>query len=105
MTHAFQCEEWFFTQIVTVNGEHQEPNRNWMSMMMHILSAPHMRPFQRLNPNFMLGNYVLCGRISDGTNPNHLPPLRNFDWETNVAFKAGGKSASAQSKGDTVLES
>ena len=103
MTHAFQFEEWFFTHFVTVNEEHQEPNANWMSMMMHILSAPDMRPLERLIPNSMLGIYVLCGRISDTTNPNHLPPVKHFNWETNAAFKAGGQNASAQSKGETVI--
>jgi cytochrome c5 len=46
---------------------------------------------------------VLCGRIADTTNPNHLPPVKHFNWETNAAFKAGGQNASAQSKGETVI--
>ena len=104
MVHAFQFEEWFFTHFVTVNGEHQEPNANWMSMLMQILSAHDMRPFERLNPNSMLGIYVLCGRISDTSNPNYLPPAKRFNWDSNAAFQAAGVSASAQSKGDIVIK-
>ena len=103
MTHAFQFEKWFITHFVSVNGEHQQPNANWKNTIMHILSAPNMRPLETLNPNSMLGVYVLCGRISDSTNPNYLPPARNFDWDSNLAFKAGSVNGQAQSKGDTVV--
>ena len=103
VTRAFQFEEWFFTHFVKEDGEEQMPDDKWHSIVMHLLSAHGLTPFGKLNPNSILGVLWLCGRISDQTNPNHIPPLKNFMWADCPVLASVCNNPSAQSKGEAVV--
>ena len=103
VTRAFQFEEWFFTHFVKEDGEEQMPDDKWHSIVMHLLSAHGLTPFERLNPNSILGVLWLCGRISDQTNPNHIPPLKTFIWSDCPVLASVCNNPSAQSKGEAVV--
>ena len=103
LTRAFQFEEWFYSHFVNTFGELQDPDRNWHSMIMHILSTPTFTPFARLKPNSILGILVMCGRITYNKNPNYIPPGKYIDWDGVAVLGNPGINGTAQSKGEAVV--
>ena len=103
MVTAFHFEAWFLGHFVSVQGDDQLPNYNWEDIIICMLKQPTFTPFQSLNPNSSLGLHVVCGRISDVTSPDFIPPTPYFNWSANAVLGSIGGSPASESMGQAVI--